>query len=213
FRKAFPQELGPTSKLSLQSYRTMLSSDVRPILLVLFGAVGFVLLIACANVLLGRASSRGREFATRAALGASRKRLVRQLLTESVLLSTTAALLALLLARLAMQSLLALSPSDLPRANDIHLDGWAFAFTLVVAVATGILFGLIPAFRASSAEIHRQLGEATARVSSGKRQGRFRSALVVGEMALCLVLLTGAALLIQTFWHVLNSDPGFNLSH
>ena len=216
FRKAFPQELGPTTTLSLQSYRTMLSSDVRPILLVLFGAVGFVLLIACANVanlLLGRASARSREFATRAALGASRKRLVRQLLTESVLLSTTAALLALLLARLAMQSLVALSPSDLPRANDIHLDGWAFAFTLVVAVATGILFGLIPAFRASSAEIHRQLGESTARVSSGKRQGRFRSALVVGEMALCLVLLTGAALLIQTFWHVLNTDPGFNLSH
>lgn len=216
FRKAFPQELDPTTTLSIQPYQTMLSSDVRTILLVLFGAVGFVLLIACANVanlLLGRATARGRELAVRAALGASRKRLVRQLLTESVLLSIMAALLALLLARIGMRSLVALSPSDLPRVNDIHLDGWAFAFTLAVAVITGILFGLVPAFRASSGEIHPKLGEATARVSGGRRHGRFRATLVVSEMALCLVLLTGAALLIETFWHVLNTDPGFNPSH
>src|SRR5215469_2220967 len=216
FRKAFPQELGPATTLSIQSYQTMLSSDVRTILLVLCGAVGFVLLIACANVanlLLGRATARSREFAVRAALGASRKRLVRQLLTESVLLSIMAALLALLLARIGMRSLVALSPSDLPRVNDIHLDGWAFAFTLAVAVITGILFGLVPAFRASSGEIHEKLGEATARVSTGRRHGRFRAALVVSEVALCLVLLTGAALLIETFWHVLHTDPGFNPSH
>lgn len=216
FRKAFPHELGPTSTLSIQSYQTMLSSDVRTILLVLFGAVGFVLLIACANVanlLLGRATARSREFAVRAALGASRKRLVRQLLTESVLLSILAAVLALLLARVAMRSLVELSPSDLPRVNDIHLDGWAFAFTLAVAVITGILFGLVPAFRASSRRIYENLGEATARVSSGRKHGRFRAGLVVSEVALCLVLLTGAALLIETFWHVLNTDPGFNPSH
>ena len=215
FRRAFPDELGPATTLSVQSYQTMFSSDVRTILLVLFGAVGFVLLIACANVanlLLGRATARSREFAVRAALGASRKRLVRQLLTESVLLSVMAALLALLLARVGMRSLVALSPSDLPRVKDIHLDGWAFTFTLTVAVITGILFGLVPAFRASSEEIHEKLGEATARVSSGRRQGRFRAALVVSEVALCLVLLTGAALLIETFWHVLNTDPGFNPS-
>jgi len=215
FRRAFPDELGPSTTLSVQSYQTMFSSDVRTILLVLFGAVGFVLLIACANVanlLLGRAAARSREFAVRAALGASRKRLVRQLLTESVLLSVMAALLALLLARVGMRSLVALSPSDLPRVKDIHLDGWAFTFTLTVAVITGILFGLVPAFRASSEEIHEKLGEATARVSSGRRQGRFRAALVVSEVALCLVLLTGAALLIETFWHVLNTDPGFNPS-
>ena len=216
FRKAFPQELGPATVLSIQPYQTMLSSDVRTILLVLFGAVGFVLLIACANVanlLLGRATARGRELAVRAALGASRKRLVRQLLTESVLLSIMAALLALLLARIGMRSLVALSPSDLPRVNDIRLDGWTFAFTLAVAVITGILFGLVPAFRASSADIHPKLGEATARVSGGRRQGRLRAALVVSETALCLVLLTGAALLIETFTHVLNTDPGFNPSH
>jgi len=215
FRRAFPDELGPSTTLSVQSYQTMFSSDVRAILLVLFGAVGFVLLIACANVanlLLGRATARSREFAVRAALGASRKRLVRQLLTESVLLSVMAALLALLLARVGMRSLVALSPSDLPRVKDIHLDGWAFTFTLTVAVITGILFGLVPAFRGSSEEIHEKLGEATARVSSGRRQGRFRAALVVSEVALCLVLLTGAALLIETFWHVLNTDPGFNPS-
>jgi putative ABC transport system permease protein len=213
FRKTFPHELGPKTTLSIQSYQTMLSSDVRRILLLLFGAVGFVLLIACANVanlLLGRATARSREFAVRAALGASRKRLVRQLLTECVLLSIMASLLALLLARIGMRSLVALSPSDLPRVNDIHLDGWAFAFTLAVAVITGILFGLVPAFRASSQEIYEKLGEATARVSSGRRHGRFRAALVVSEVALCLVLLTGAALLIETFWHVLSTDPGFN---
>jgi predicted permease len=133
FRKAFPDEFGPTTNLSIQPYQAMLSSDVRAILLVLFGAVGFVLLIACANVanlLLGRAAARTREFAVRAALGASRKRLIRQLLTESILLSVPAALLALLLARVGMQSLMSLSPSDLPRASEIHLDGWALAFTL-----------------------------------------------------------------------------------
>jgi predicted permease len=216
FRKEFPHELGPTITLSIQSFQTMLSSDVRMILLVLFGAVGFVLLIACANVanlLLGRATARSREFAVRAALGASRMRLVRQLLTESVLLSVLSAVLALLLARIGMRSLVALSPSDLPRANDIHLDGWAFVFTLAIAVITGILFGLIPAFRASSGGIYERLGEATARVSGGKTHGRFRAALVVSEVAMCLILLTGAALLIETFWHVLNTDPGFNPSH
>ena len=213
YRKAFPDELGPTTNLSIQPYQAMLSSDVRAILLVLFGAVGFVLLIACANVanlLLGRAAARTREFAVRAALGASRKRLIRQLLTESILLSVLAALVALLLARVGMQSLMSLSPSDLPRASEIHLDGWAFAFTLALGMGTGILFGLVPAFRASSGEICGKLGEVTVRVSGGKRQGRLRSALVVSEMALCLVLLTGAVLLIETFWHVLSSDPGFN---
>ena len=213
FRKSFPHELGPTTTLSIQPYQRMLSSDVRMILLVLFGAVGLVLLIACvnvANLLLGRATARSREFAVRAALGASRTRLVRQVLTESVLLSIMAALLALLLARVGMQSLLALSPSDLPRASDIHLDTWAFAFTLAVAVMTGILFGLIPAFPASFGEIHGKLVQTTSRMSIGRKHGRFRAALVVSEVAMSLILLTGATLLIETFWHVLNADPGFN---
>ena len=180
FRKAFPQELDPTTTLSIQPFQAMLSSDVRLILLVLFGAVGLVLLIACANVanlLLGRANARSREFAVRAALGASRTRLVRQVLTESVLVSIVAALLALLLARIGMQSLLALSPSDLPRANDIHLDAWAFTFTLAVSVITGILFGLVPAFRASFGEIYEKLGVGTIRMSSGLGRDAFAQRL------------------------------------
>jgi putative ABC transport system permease protein len=215
FGKSFPQELDPTTTLSIQPYQTMLSSDVRLILLVLFGAVGVVLLIACANVanlLLGRATARSREFAVRAALGASRMRLVRQVLTESILVSAMSAFLALLLARIGMRSLLALRPSDLPRAGDIHLDAWAFAFTLAVAVTTGILFGLVPALRASFGEVRGKLVEAS-RMSSGRERGRFRAALVVSEVAMSVILLTGAALLIETFWHVLNSDPGFNPAH
>jgi putative ABC transport system permease protein len=216
FRKTFSLEIGPSTTLGIQSYQSMLSSGLHTILLVLFGAVGFVLLIACgnvANLLLGRAAVRTREFALRAALGASRTRLVRQLLTESILLSIMAAFVALLLARIGMQSLMALSPSDLPRASAIRLDGWAFGFTLVIAVLTGILFGLVPAFRSSSGDIYDKLGEATGRVSSGRKQGRFRAALAVGELALCLILLTGAALMIETFRHVLNTDPGFNPNH
>ena len=216
FRKTFPLDLGPSTTLTLQSYQSMLSNDVRTILLVLFGAVGFVLLIACANVanlLLGRAATRAREFAVRAALGASRVRLIRQQLTESVLLSILAALFALTLARIGMQPLVALSPSDLPRVSDIHLDGWTFVFTLAVAVVTGVLFGVVPAFRASSGGVYGKLSEATTRVSGGRRHGRFRAALVVSEVALCLILLTGAALMIETFYHVLNTDSGFNPSH
>jgi putative ABC transport system permease protein len=216
FRKAFPLDLGPSTTLTIQSYQLMLSNNVRTILLVLFGAVGFVLLIACANVanlLLGRATTRAQEFAVRAALGASRARLIRQQLTESVLLSIVAALFALLLARIGMQSLVALSPSDLPRISDIRLDGWAFTFTLAVAVVTGILFGLVPAFRASSGEIYENLGEATTRVSSVRQHGRFRAALAVSEVALCVILLTGATLMIETFRHVLNTDSGFNPGH
>lgn len=215
FRNAFPQELGPRMVLGLQGYQEMIARSVRPMLFTLFGAVGFVLLIACANVanlLLGRAQVRRRELAVRAALGASRARLIRQLLTESVLLSFTAGLLALLLARVGMRFLLALIPSDLPRVSEIHLDASAFAFTLVIAVFAGMVFGLAPAFRASAGEIQHKLREGSARSGTGKEQGRLRSTLAIGEVALCMVLLTGAALLIETFWHVLNTDPGFNPS-
>jgi putative ABC transport system permease protein len=215
FRKAFPLELGPSTALTLKSYQSMLVGDSRSILFLLLGAVGFVWLIACANVanlLLGRAAVRSREFAVRAALGAHRSRIARQMLTESVLLSIIAACLALLLVRLGMQSVLALSPADFPRISDIHVDGFVFLFTFLLAILTGLIFGLPPTFRISSANIYQKLMETTTRASGSRAFARMRAALAVGEVALCLILLTGAALMVETFGHVLKTDPGFNPS-
>src|SRR5262249_51020657 len=134
--------------LSFQPYQQSLGADVRPFLLLLFGAIGFVLLIACANVanlLLARGSGRAREIAVRVALGASPGRIVRQLLTESIVIATAGGLLGLAVAAAGLHWLLALAPIELPRAEDVHLDLWAFGFTLLVSLFTGGLFGLAPA--------------------------------------------------------------------
>jgi len=208
-------QIGPEAQLDLQRYQAMLSSGIREILFLLLGAVGFVLLIASANVanlLLGRAVTRSREFAVRSALGASHIRLLSQLVTESVLLSIVGALFGLLLAHWFLQGALAISPQDLPRAQDIRLDVWAFGFTFLVALATGVGFGSVPAWMASKLNPEQTLKETATRVGGASR-GRFRSALTVGQVALSLVLLSGAALLIETFRHVLLTDPGFNPSH
>jgi predicted permease len=187
---------------------------IRPTLLLLLGAVGCVLLIACANVanlLLARSTARSREFAIRAALGADRQRVVRQLLTESVLLALGASLLGLLLASWGTRLVLAAVPNSLPRSQEIGLDPYVLLFTLAVSVLTGVLFGLAPAFHSSNVNPQEFLKEG-ARGSGGGRH-RAEGIFVVVEVGLAVVLLAGAGLMIQSIWRLWRVDPGFNTQH
>ena len=195
---------------SLVPFRKELLGDVQPVLLVLLGAVGFVLLIACvnvANLLLTRATGRAREFAIRAALGAGQGRLVRQLLTESVLLALGGGALGIFLAQWATGAALGVLPSQLPRAAEIHIDTHVLLFTAGVSLLAGILFGLAPAMKTSQPRLHETLKE-SGRGGSGMRH-RAQGVFVVLEMAMALVLLVGAGLMIRSLVVLWNVDPGF----
>ena len=200
----------------VRSLQESMIGDTRTSLFVLLGAVGFVLLIACANVanlLLARASARKRELATRAALGAGRGQIVRQLLTESLTLSLCGGALGLGLGYLGLRLLLRINPGDIPRLGEngsaVTLDVHVLLFTLGISILTGILFGLAPAISASRPNLALVLNENSSRSGLGFRSGKLRSILVICEMALTLVLLIGAALLVRTFFKLQAVDPGF----
>jgi len=186
--------------------------SVRPSLLLLLGAVGFVLLIGCANVanlLLARAAARQKEVAIRTALGASRGRIIRQMLTESILLSTIGGALGLILSFWIIELLISISPPDSPRFSEASLDYRVLAFTLTISAFTGLIFGLAPALHASKLDVSGSLKEG-GRNSEGYRRTNARSLLLIGEVAMSLILLAGAGLLIKSFMRLQEVKPGFN---
>jgi predicted permease len=206
---AFPDTNNGISAYLIPLRKAMLG-DVQLVLLVLLGAVGFVLLIACvnvANLLLARSTGRTRELAIRAALGAGRGRLVRQLLTESTLLAVGGGGLGLLLAQWATRAMLGVLPAELPRAAEIQVDTHVLLFTMGISLCAGILFGLAPALKTSQPELHETLKE-SGRGASGTRH-RAQSVFVAVEMAMALVLLVGAGLMIRSLMALWNVDPGF----
>jgi putative ABC transport system permease protein len=193
-----------------------LVGDVRPALLVLFSAVGFVLLIACANVanlLLARGANRRKEIALRIALGATRGRIIRQLLCESVLLSVGGGLLGLLLANWGGQMLVRLSAGSLPSSGEVGMDSWALGFTLLVSLIAGVLAGVAPAMQFSKNELSETLKQGSGRGGGSSVKQSTRKALVVCEVALSLILLVGAGLMIRSFWKLQSVDPGFDTSN
>jgi predicted permease len=217
FRRKYPTALRANNGFSIEAIREALVSNVRSSLLVLVGAVSFVLLIACANVanlLLARAIGRRREIAIRAAIGAGRGRIIRQLLTESVLLSFAGAAVGAALGVAGIRALLAVNTANLPRVGRegslVVADWRVLAFTVLVAIATGLLFGLIPALQTSRPDLSATLKESAGRSGTGFRQNKARTLLVISEVALAVVLLVGSALLIRTSMALGGVNPGFN---
>jgi len=219
FRRQNPLWMGPEESVTAKPMQEFQVGDTRPALMILMGAVSLVLLIACANVanlLLARSAARSKEIAVRVALGAGRMRLIRQLLTESVLLAVCGGIVGLALGVWGARALLALSPGDLPRIDELtagsflaSIDYRMLGFTLGVSLLTGILFGLVPALHISRPDLSSTLKESSSRSSTG-RHHYLRGALVVSEMSLALVLLVCAVLLIRTFISLRTVNPGFD---
>jgi predicted permease len=218
-RRAYPNNYGPKQEnfdMYMVPVKEQLVGKLRPALLVLLGAVAFVLLIACANVanlLLARASAREQELAIRAAMGAGRGRLVRQLLTESLILGIAGGLLGLLLAYWGVDALRTLVPANTPRMDEVHVDPVVLAFTFGVSLLTGLIFGLAPAWHVARINLCETLNEAGRGTSAAGGSLHLRSWLVVSELALALLLLVGAGLLIRSFSHLLDVSPGFQTQH
>jgi predicted permease len=223
FRAANPKWMGKNESVAVRPLREATVGEVRPALLVLSGAVALVLLIACANVanlLLARAAARQKELAVRAAIGASRGRVLRQLLTESALLAILGGLLGFALGSWGVRGLLALTPGEIPRLT--HSDGvtasipaldWAVAgFTMLVALGTAVVFGLLPALQTSKPDLAATLKDA-GRGGVSRAQNRARSVLVAAEISLALVLLIGASLLVQTFVRLRSANPGIDVNN
>ena len=205
----------PDWTLLLTPLSVQATGQVRPALLVLLGAVGFVLLIACANVanlLLARAATRSKEIAVRTALGATRERLLKQLLTESLLVSLAGGAVGLLLAYAGVRTLAAADVGNLPRADEIGIDGTVMLFTLVVSLIAGVLFGLAPAMHTATPDLHGALKEGNRGTTADRGSHALRRSLVVTEVALALTLLTGAGLLLKSFARLQQVDPGFDPS-
>jgi len=205
-----------TLNANLIPLQEQIVGNVRSSLLIFLGAVSFVLLIACANVanlLLARAATRQKEMAVRAALGASRLRIIRQLLTESLLLALAGGVLGLWLASGILKLLVAFAPQDVPRLTTIRIDPWVLGFTLLLSILTGIIFGLAPALQASRLDLNTALKEGGTRGTGGGSRHRLRSLLVVAEVSLALVLLIGAGLLLKSFTRLRETQLGFNPDH
>jgi predicted permease len=218
FRRKYPTgALGPKGSFGVEPLRDVLVRGVRTLLWVLLGAVGFVLLIACANVanlLLARATVRRREIAIRAAVGAGRGRIVRQLLTESVVLSMAGGVLGLGIGFLGIRAILSVNPGNIPRVGlqgaQVSLDWKVMLFTMGLALVTGIIFGLIPALQAARTDLSSTIKESTGRSGTSFRHNKVRSLLVITETALALVLLIGSTLLLRTFTALRSVNPGFD---
>ncbi len=216
-RTAFPNDYPPEAKWSIEiePLRESLVGNVRPQLIVLMAAVVLVVLIGSvniANLLLARAAGRQREIALRLALGAGRARMVRQMLTESLLLSFISGLAGVVAAKLTLSFIIRFVPSSVPRLAEVGVDRTVLLFALLISIFTGIIFGLAPAFQAMKADITAAIREGAQGSGYSAKTFRLRSLLIVSELALAVVLMVGAGLLLRTFWGLLQENPGFNPS-